>query len=246
MKKLFLIAFIGVYNAASAQDWSWTFQWGSNRYGILFEDANLENAARCVIKDDLERTLSSPFLSSGSTLTYTVSPNADGFTGYVSLGGIFKGFPDGLDFIRYTEHSGTNFFHVPLQLSQKYCEKVVLTNAYSIQSSNLGNFFHSVSNMPAGTINASTRTNLAAKFWVASENRIWTASDLSSKSDEEIAEIISYRFLPTSILDFETKQLYGTNRLWCNARVAINGTPPRFDGIPLVSVTNAWFFCNWW
>jgi hypothetical protein len=246
MKRLFLIVFICVYNTASAQAGSLTFQWGSNRYGLLFEDANLENSTRCVIRDDLERMLSSPFLSSGSTITYTVPPDANGFTGYVSLGGIFKGFPDGLDFVRYTEHSGTNFFHVPLQLSQKYCEKIALTNAYPIQSSDLNNFFHSVSNILTDTINASTRTNLAVKFWVASENRIWTASDLSSKSDEEIAEILSYRFLPTSILDFESRQLYGTNRLWCNARVAINGTPPQFDGIPLASVTNAWFFCNWW
>lgn len=247
MKKAPLVIIACVCRVASAQDWSWTFQWGTNSYGLLFENANLETPVRCVIRDDLERALSTPLLSSESSVTCTTANGSgNGFTGYVSLGGVFKGIPDGLEFVRYTEHSGTNFFHVSPKLSAKYVEKIALTNAYFNQVLNMSNFFHSVSNLFNGTVNPLTRAELATKFWVASENRIWSASDISGKTDSEIEGIFSYRFLPPSLLDFETRELYGTNYLWCNARVTVGGTPPQFDGVPLVSVTNTWFFCNWW
>ena len=246
MKNLLWVYLFCICHSALADDWSWTFKWGANYYGLLFEDVNLGVPVRRVIRDDLERVVSSPFLSSAATVTCTVENGAVGFTGYVSVDGVFKGMPDSLGFEQYTEYSGTNFLHVSSELSEKYLEKIALTNACLTQVSSMSNFVHSVTNIFSGTIDTTVRAELAAKFWVASEKRVWNVSYMSEKSDTEIAEIFSYRFLPISILDFETKYLYGTSYLWCNARVAMNTPSPQFEGLPLVSITNTWFFCNWW
>jgi len=44
--------------ACVAQDWPQTFQWGTNRVGIIFEETNLTGSVKSSIQDDLVHILS--------------------------------------------------------------------------------------------------------------------------------------------------------------------------------------------
>ena len=69
MRKLIILLSLAPLFASFGQDLFWTFQWGSDRYGLIFADINLSASVKGAIRSDIELVLS--FVPKNETEFYT-------------------------------------------------------------------------------------------------------------------------------------------------------------------------------
>ena len=201
---------------ASGQDLSWTFQWGANRYGLIFEATNLSSGAKGAIRGDMEHVLS--YVPKNETEFYIFKAGDSYYGEYVGRiswpndQGV-KPFPLSV----YSVFGNTNYYHVSESESAEYLAGIALTNQYR----------EAVAAVPgwiAAKNGATTNTMSCAEyvdgFWFEDLERVATTNDLSPRDYlEGIAEFQNWQScLPVSILDFEQFSENGSTRLALKVR----------------------------
>lgn len=119
-------------------DLSWTFQWETNTYGLLFEDTNLTAMVKGAIRDDVQGVLAYNPTTNAFFHSLTASdPQYGIYAGRMTLDDAAtpSEFPS-----LYKVLGGTNYFAVANSSSSNYTAKIVLTNQQQVAIGGLSNF----------------------------------------------------------------------------------------------------------
>ena len=216
-KTLAIIIIVAVHLCvASGQDLSWTFQWGTNRYGLLFDATNLSASAKGAIRDDIELLLS--YMPQNETEIYILKSGDSYYGEYV--GRIswpnrkgMKPFPLSV----YSVFGNTNYYHVSESRSVEYLAGIALTNQYRKAVTAIPGWF-------SQRASASTNTMSCAEYvdcvWFFDLERVATTNDLTASDYVKgLAEWQAWPVCPlVSILDFEQYSKDGNSRLMLGMR----------------------------
>lgn len=168
------------YAQTPTVDLSWSFQWGEERFGLLFEDTNLTTSAKAAIRDDIQLVYS---YNPSTNVTYRVYQNGDSkfgqYTGKMCLSGRWV-CPQRLNSWDYKIYGGTNYFCVTPEDSARYLLKIALTNQFYTQVVGLSNFLYTVKTM---TTNNITQTTFAQMFWIHDSGRCAQVADMGSSEN---------------------------------------------------------------
>lgn len=198
---------------AIAEDWSRTFQWGTNHIGVVFEETNLTDSVKSVIQDDFAYVLSYNVSSNAVFETLPVGDLYYGkYTGRMVLD--MEALPDKFPKKYYNAHLGTNYFVVTYEDSTNYLAQIALTNQQNTAISGLSNFVYTVN---YATTNSLSRSALAAMYWKMSEDRVLTSNDMSEITylrvlRPDVGVFQRYTYYAPSILDIALSD-YG-NKTW--------------------------------
>ena len=193
---------IAAHPQTPPNDWSWTFQRGGETCGLLFEDINLITSVKAAIRDDVVRVYSTVNITDTFTRLYTPEDMGHGtfigFYGFLSDGGC----PKGLGGWHYKLHNGNKYFHVEKGLSNKYLEKISLTNQHQAAAGSLSNFLATVNSV---TTNNAVMSEYLTYWWVSRQNRMLTMDDFPMPGDflDFIMPYCEEELLAPSILNFK-------------------------------------------
>ncbi len=193
-------------------DLSWTFQWETNTYGLLFEDTNLTAMVKGAIRDDVQGVLAYNPTTNAFFHSLTASdPQYNIYAGRMTLddAATHSEFPLSL----YKVLGGTNYFAVTISSSSNYTAKIVLTNQQQVAISGLSNFLVTAQNM---TTSNTTIQAFQQKWWHPLQERIYTPEDVDA---DAIAKHINafgglYYYYP-SVLSFEFRSENGKTWFGC-------------------------------
>ena len=176
MKKTLLLLFLPMF--VKAEDWSRTFQWGTNRLGIVFEETNLTDSVKSSIHNDFAYVLSFNVPSNVVFETLlTDDPYYEKYSGRMVID--MEALPEKFPKNYYIAHSGTNYVVVTYEDSTNYLSQIALTNQHYTAISGLSNFVYTINH---ATTNSLSRAMLASMYWKMSEDRVLTTNDMSEVS----------------------------------------------------------------
>ena len=211
------LAFISLLVSASVSysqlpDLSWTFQWETNSYGLLFEDTNLTALVKASIRDDVQGVLAYNPATNAFFHSMTASdPQYGVYAGRMTLDDATM--PSDFPLSLYKVFGGTNYFAVAISSSSNYTAKIALTNQQQVAISGLSNFLFTVENM---TSSNTTIQAFQQKWWHPLQERIYTPEDVDADSIAKHIDAFGclYYYYP-SVLSFEFRSENGKTWLGC-------------------------------
>jgi hypothetical protein len=190
-------------------DWSWTFKWGGDTCGLLFENTNLTASVKAAIRDEVSKVYASVSTNNLYTKIYTPSdPKYGIFVGFVGLQDDFGG-PAELGGWKYILHNGNKYFHVQEKVSAKYLEQIALTNKYKVAVGSLSNFLATVNSTFADSENPADYVKL---WWSMEQGKVLSLTGTEPQKHIEIfcEEFNEYEVIVPSILNFkQDAEIYG-------------------------------------
>jgi len=194
-----------------ADDWSWTFKWGTNDVGVVFENTNLTASVKSAIRDDFAYVLS---YNIPSTAKFEVGIDTDSgkYAGRLVLDE--EATPDKFPAAFFQTHNGTNYFAITHEDSTNYLAQIALTNQYRAAISGLSNFVHTINHATTGNL---SRVALVNMYWNLSEDRVLTVDDISERAylnllQSDRGDIKGYTYVVPSILDLAYCEVEG--KMW--------------------------------
>ena len=217
MRKLIILLSFAPLFASFGQDLSWTFQWGADRYGLLFDVTNLSASAKGAIRGDMEHVLSYVQKSETEFYTFEVDDSYYGeYIGRISwpngAGGV-KPFPLSV----YSVFGGTNYYHVSESRNTEYLAGIALTNQYREAVAAVPGW---IAVMNSATTNTMSCAEYVDYVWFEDLERVATTNDLTASDYlDGVAQFQKWPIcLPVSILDFAQVSENGNMRLALDVR----------------------------
>lgn len=203
-------------------DWSWTFQRDGEACGLLFEDTNLTASVKAVIRDEV--CLSYSFVDSSNIFTRlypSYDPRYGGFTGVDGIKGT-HGCVKELCWWDYKMHDGSKYFHIKRELSDKYLQKIALTNRHEAAIGTLPLFLHAFNST---TTNNMVPADYLPLWWSLKRESppsppflMWR-KDADTKPESDVVSFFSQfcdrEIIVTSILNFFDANTPTGDGLWC-------------------------------
>ena len=216
MKRLILFMVAGVILSACAQsggaDLSWTFQWGNQCYGLLFEDDGLTPDIKAAIRDDVQGVLSyNPMTNATFNVLSPKDSQYGAYDGRMTLSNAM--LPSGFPLSLYKTVGGINYFDVDINDGSNYMAKVALTNQQNMAISGLSNFLFSAQNMTTGN---TTVSEFQQKWWHPLKESVYVPREPDTDSVMRyIAMFGGLYYAYPSILSFETVSDSGKSWFGC-------------------------------
>jgi hypothetical protein len=194
-----------------APELSWTFQWGSSRYGLLFENTSLAAEVKTAIRDDVQNILSyNPH--AGATF-HTLSAGDSGYGVYAGWMTLSDGMvPNDFPLFFYKMFSGTNYFVVGSVSGANYITQIALTNQQCAAINSLSNFLYTVQNM---TTNNTTVAGFKQKWWNPLKEDVYDPQEPDAPLVKYIATYGEMYYFYPSILSFENVTCEGQSWFGC-------------------------------
>ena len=207
-----LFAAIAAHPQTPPDDWSWTFQWGNQHYGLLFEDVGLTPDIKAAIKDDVQGVLSyNPVTSATFNVLSPKDSRYGAYTGRMTLSDAMV--PFGFPLALYKVIGGMNYFAVDVAAGSSYAAKIALTNQQNMAISGLSNFLFSVQNMTTGN---TTVAEFQQKWWHPIKESVYVPREPDPDSVVGyIAKFGGLYYAYPSILSFETVSDGGKSWFGC-------------------------------
>ena len=242
MKKLLMMCSIFPLLGHTAEDLSWTLQWGTNKVGVMFEDTNLTFSVKSSIRSDVARVLS---FNSPSNATFAAlsadDPYFGEFSGRVTMSHALV--PSGFPIDYYKTCNGTNYFMIDAIDSTNYLSKIILTNQCVQEMKILDVFVNTVNKVTPKNFSPVT---LASWYWSIKNDRVATLKGDFEGDTEELQEMIneisSEEFRVVSILDIAQDTLYDKTWLWAKLRIRNKTDPTDLGDIPILFRKGKWRF----
>jgi len=205
LKKLFYTTIVCLTSTVvSAQgEEAYTFHWGMEDYGLVFESTNLAASVKASIANDIERGFGFVPAANTSFLPLpSTHPDFGKYTGNLVVSNFFVYWPDIFvkQFGRYQLLNGTNHFIISDTLGTCYQDKISLTNTHVTAINSFSNFFASVSGL---TTNAASATLFKQIWWsLINDSPLTWGDDSGELVQEELAELAGHNFYYPSVLDY--------------------------------------------
>jgi hypothetical protein len=237
-----IIAAIAVVTASFSEaspDLSWTFQWGTNTYGLLFQDTNLTATVQAVIRDDVQGVLAyNPATNAAFSTLTALDPYYGIYAGRLTLedATIPPDFPLSL----YKVIDGTNYFDVAITCSSNYMSKISLTNTQSNAVSAMSNFLATVQSM---TSSNTTVQAFQQYWWHPIQNRVYIPEEVDADSITKRIDALGglYYYCP-SLLSYEVKSEGGQTWLSCEIWTRQKSDLKKYLSIDIVYGGGQWRF----
>ncbi|MCL1919597.1 MAG: hypothetical protein FWG50_00780 [Kiritimatiellaeota bacterium] len=208
---LFLLSAQSVWGQNPVPDLSWTFQWGTNTAGMLFEDAALAMPVKAVIRDDIKRVYQLNPQSNATFRLYLPSEEEHGkYTGVFQFERSMA-CPKDIHSLDYCIYGGTNYYAITESISTIYSEKIALTNQHHAAIGSLSNFLHTVNHVSVGN---TTPVEFAQMWWRFKKGR---AGALADDTVESFTEGI---------------QSMSEDRYYCLSLLSVWERPPSYWSVP--------------
>jgi hypothetical protein len=205
LEKLFCIAVVwSTATVVNAQNnGTYTFHWGAEDFGLVFESTNLSVGVKASIAHDIEQGFYRIPVEGSSFLPLPAThPDFGKYTGTLFVTNFFAYWPDIFvkQFGKYQLQNGTNNFIITDTLGTCYQNKISLTNSHAIASTSFSNFFASVSGLTTNTASII----LFKQLWWSLLNDSASAwgADNEELVLEELKELTSHNFYYPSVLEF--------------------------------------------
>lgn len=218
MKRLILSMVAGAIGNAYAQsgspDLSWTFQWGNQCYGLLFEDDGLTPDIKAAIRDDVQGGLSyNPVTNATFKVLSPGDSQYGAYDGRMTLSNAM--LPSGFPLSLYKAVGGMNYFAVAIVAGSNYVAKIALTNQQNVAISGLSNFLFSVQNMTTGN---TTVAEFQQKWWHPLKESVYVPREPDPDSVlGYIAMFGGLYYAYPSILSFET--VSDSGKSWFGSKI---------------------------
>jgi hypothetical protein len=238
---LLVIVSVSLCHAQQIQN---TFQWENSRWGLAFEDTNLTEQVKDIIRSDIEHIFSwiptTNVAVFANTVEYGIHRNP-----LLGVPTEKEYIPDGIHFATYETQGTTNYFKVSVLGSSNYLAKIALTNAHPNMLENMSNFLAQVA------LKTSTNTTDAAfteLFWSLEENRRMVSADWGDRNCQQQKEVyLDVHYYFPSLLDFQMCE-YNTGMpvLVCAMRKTPKNDPSVFRLADVLTfASNQWYFADW-
>lgn len=238
-----VLAFVLSAMSQSVPDLSWTFQWGTNTFGLLFENTNLTVGVKAAIRDDVQTVYNVTPPSNAVYRAYQPGEDEYGkFLGHMYMQGAYT-CPRELSGWSYAAYGGTNFFFVEADVCSNYLAKIALTNQYDVATGSLSNFLTVAQNM---TTNNTTTNLFLQKFWLLEQNRVPVPSDDHEMTYPNYIQAwgAKYYFYP-SVLQFNYGNLEGLVVLHAKIHAVKKTDPSGRSEVYVVYKDDQWRFLVW-
>jgi len=214
MKRLFVVVLLAgqsVWGQNPTPDLSWTFQWGTNASGVVFEDTSLTASVKAAIRDDIKRVYQFNPQSNATFRLYVLGDEEHGK--YTGTFGFEKttACPNEIRGLDYCVYGGTNFYAVTESISSAYAEKIALTNQHPMIMGSLSNFLHTANHV---TVGKTTPTEFVPMWWLLKKGRV---AELADDTPEGLQEGI---------------QSMSEARHYCLSLLSLWEKPPSDWGVP--------------
>ena len=230
---------------------SWTFQWGTNTYGLLYGDTNLTSGVKAAIRDDIEQTYRhNPQSNTTFRLYLQGEQKYNEYTGLIWLEKAVA-CPKEIRTWNFRVYGGTNYLFVSESLCSTYSEKVALTNRQNVAISCLSNFIYSVNHLSASN---TTLTAFAQMWWRFKKGRTGALSDDTPQSFMEGIQSMDEDYYYPSLLYFWERTSAHWNVpsaeppiLGCTIKALPKGKADDFDEVDMDAIfkDGAWRFVAW-
>jgi len=203
MKKLFMMCSIFPLLGYTAEDLSWTFQWGTNTVGTLFEDTSLTASVKATIRDDVRRVYQFNPQSNATFRLYV--PGDEEYGKYMGVFSFEKetACPKEIRSLDYCVYGGTNYYAITEAISSAYAEKIALTNQYPAVMGSLTNFLHTANHVSVGN---TTPAEFVPMWWLLKKGRaVELADDTTDGFNEGIQSMSEDKYYCLSLLSLWKK-----------------------------------------
>ncbi len=241
MKKLFMLFCFLPSIGFTTEDLSWTFLWGTNSVGVVFQTTNLEFAVKSSISDDVVRILG---FNVPSNSTYTAFNTGDTLfgvvTGRIAMAHAFV--PSNSPLRYYNTYNGTIFFVVDAVACTKYLTKIALTNQCPLATDSLATFITTLNQVTTNTVSPSA---FASLYWSLQNDRTVTLTgdfeDDITGCLKRINDMSTEEHLLLSILDISNEFLFGKTWLMAEIKIRKKSDPKQVLGdLPVVYREGQW------